>query len=391
MKITWVNFLHFYQPPTADNETVILAVEKSYLRLISALGRNPKVKFTLNITGCLLERLEILGYNNLIEEIDKLRKRKQIELTGSAAYHPILPMLPPEEVIRNIKINEQILKKFFGKNFKAQGFFIPEAAYGVKAAQIIKKYGYKWIILDQIALGRKLDDFDLSKLYIDKNSGLRLCFRSRIFSKSYLPRTIFNLIKAGKDDLVISATDAELYGLHHGDFSGTFEKLLKRQEIKTLTISQYFKSLKRREAVNPLPSSWESTEKELQNKEPYYLWYNEKNRIQVLLWQLASLAIKTVNQYRNDENYNWSRQHLDRGLSSCTFWWASARDFKLLSAVSWNPDEIERGTNELIRSIRALTNPATRKVKIEAEKIYIKIKRLIWQKHWVYYWERNNR
>jgi len=50
-KITWVNLLHFYQPPTADNETVVQAAEKSYRRIINALIRNPNIKFTINIAG----------------------------------------------------------------------------------------------------------------------------------------------------------------------------------------------------------------------------------------------------------------------------------------------------------------------------------------------------
>ena len=68
-KITWINFLHFYQPPTTDNETIIEATEKSYKRIISALKRHKQIKFTLNLSGCLLERLEALGYNSLINDL----------------------------------------------------------------------------------------------------------------------------------------------------------------------------------------------------------------------------------------------------------------------------------------------------------------------------------
>jgi len=73
-------------------------------------------------------------------------------------------------------------------------------------------------------------------------------------------------------------------------------------------------------------------------------------------------------------------------LASCTFWWASAHDFRLYGPLAWNPDEIEKGANELIRSVRALNDPRTRQAKIKAEKLYIKIKQLIWHKHWHYYW-----
>ena len=386
MKITWINFIHFYQSPTADNETVVQAVEKSYYRIISALNRNPSIKFTINISGCLLNRLADLGYNNLINNIKSLVDKKQIELTGSAAFHPILALLPDKEISRQIEINEQLLKKYFGKNFKRQGFFIPEAAYGQRVAKIIKKSNFQWLILDEISMAGKLNQTNPATLYFDKKSDLKIIFRQRAFSKDYVPTTIFKLIKKQQTKTIITATDAELYGLRHTDYTAKFEKLLKQQELSAITISQYLSGLKNKQIISPVNSSWESTEKELKKGLAYELWFNQKNIIQKKLWELANLAIKVNNKYKDDSNFFWSRQHLDKGLASCTFWWASAHDFKLFSSISWNPDEIEKGVNELIRSIRSLSNPKTKLEKIQAEKLYIKIKQLVWQKHWNYYW-----
>lgn len=385
--ITWINLLHFYQPPTADNETIVEAAEKSYKRIISALKRNRRIKFTLNLAGCLLDRLESLGYAELIGDLKTMLAGGQIELTGSAAFHPILALLPDKEIIRQIKINQEILKKHFGEKIKTTGFFIPEAAYGAKVAKIIKKLGYRWIMLDEISAGAKPGRLDFSRPYIDKNSGLEILFRQRQNSKKYAPQLIFELMKKRPAETVITATDAELYGLRRKDFSYTFEKLLKRAEIKTLTVGQYLAGLdKPVKNIRPRPSSWESSEAELKNNLPYFLWHNKKNKIQSLLWQLAAGALANIDKHAKDQNYFWSRQHLDKGLASCTFWWASAHDFKLYGPISWNPDEIEKGANELIKSVRALANPNTRPAKIKAEKLYIKIKQLIWHKHWHYYW-----
>lgn len=385
-KIIWVNLLHFYQPPTTDNETIIEAAEKSYKRIISALKRNRQIKFTLNLAGCLLDRLETLGYKELINDLKTMADSGQIELTGSAAFHPILALLPDEEIIRQIKINQEILKKHFGRKFRAQGFFIPEAAYGLKVAKIVKKLNYRWIMLDEISADIKSNQFDFSSLYLDKNSGLKILFRQRQNSKKYAPQIISKLIKELRAETVITATDAELYGLRHEDFSFTFEKLLKRPEIKTLTVGEYLAGLNRTKKIAARASSWESTEKELKNNSPYWLWRDKKNKIQTLLWRLADAAIANIKRYPKDQNYFWSRRHLDRGLASCTFWWASAHDFKLYGPLAWNPDEIEKGANELIRSVRALADPRTKPAKIKAEKLYIKIKQLIWHKHWHYYW-----
>lgn len=388
MKVTWVNFLHFYQPPMADNETVIEATEKSYIRIVKALQRNPRVKFTFNIAGSLLEHWQKLGYGQLIKDISGLVQAGQIELTSSAAFHSILPLLPLSESKRQIKLNERILKKYFGPKLKLAGFFMPEATYNKKMAKVIKKQGFEWSIFDEITAFGQINSLNFSKAYIDKNSGLKLCFRSREFSKSYVPQTIFGIIKDKLSRVVITATDAELYGLRHNDISANFEKLLRRPELETLTVSGHLRGLLAEEIITPVASSWESTAEELARHSPYHLWYDKKNKIQVKLWTLANLAIRVVNKYKNDINYAWARQHLDRGLASCTFWWASARDFRLFGPLSWNPDEIERGVNELIRSIRALDDQTTRSTKIKAEKIYIKIKKLIWQKHWRYYWKK---
>jgi len=386
MKITWVNLLHFYQPPTADNETIIEAAEKSYKRIIGALKRHGQIKFTLNLAGCLLEKLEILGYQELINDLKAMVAHGQVELTGSAAFHPILALLPDEEIIRQIRLNEKILKKYFGHKLNRRGFFIPEAAYGAKVAKIVKKLNYRWILLDEISADIKSRPLDNSRLYLDKNSGLKILFRQRQNSKKYAPQEIFKIIKHSETKTVVTATDAELYGLRHQDFSYTFEKLLNRQEIKTLTASEYLAKLKQSEKIALRASSWESTEPELKNNLPYFLWHNKKNKIQTLLWELTGAAIANIKKYPKDQNYFWARRHLDRGLASCTYWWASAYDFRLYGPISWNPDEIEKGANELIRSIRSLANPKTRPIKIKAEKLYIKIKQLIWHKHWRYYW-----
>src|SRR3989338_7368146 len=111
----WINFLHFYQPATLDREMIAEAVEKSYRRIVKALYRHPRTRFTMNIQACLLEKMHELGYQNLLRNFKKLVERGQIELVGSAAYHPILPLIPAEEVVAQIKLQEKLLKKYFGE------------------------------------------------------------------------------------------------------------------------------------------------------------------------------------------------------------------------------------------------------------------------------------
>jgi len=364
----------------------------SYTRIMRALDEHPDIKFTINISGCIFLRWEELGYHDLIKRIGRLIKKGQIDLTGTVAYHPLMPLVPEEEIKRQIKENEKILKKHFGQHFKPRGFFFPELAYSPATAKIVKEMGYKWLLLDEIAVNGQTGTAEFNKIYKDKNSGLDIVIRSRELSHSFVPEMITKIINKNnvKQDLAITATDAELYGLRHIDHSAIFEKLLKRPELKTITISEFIKSHEERTMINPPKHSWATSEKELKKSEPFNLWKEDGNEVQKKLWQLAELAYDTIEDYKKDKNYYYARWHLVRGLASCTFWWASAKDFRLFGPISWSPDEIERGTNEFIRSIRALDDEETRDIKMKAEKQYIDIKKMIWKKHWTYYWKRNN-
>jgi predicted glycosyl hydrolase (DUF1957 family) len=398
MMITWINFLHFYQPANTDFYNIRKALDKSYWRLLRLMEEHSELKMTINISGCLLERLLEAKEQSFIDRLKFLVASGRVELTGSAFYHGFLPLLSAREVERQIKENEKILKKIFGKKFKPKGFFLPEMAYSPAVAKIIKSLGYRWIILDEIAYSGGTQKKPGTSIYIDEASGLKVIFRDRDFSSTYPPDKLIELFRAGLKDkkqveaeIKISATDAELYGLRHEDPTGEIEKIVKNKSLKTLTLSEFIGSLPRQknEIIKIWPSSWESTAHEVKAGEAYNLWQSKKNKIQINLWRLANLSLALEDKYKKDKNYYWYRWHLARGLASCTFWWASAHDFsKIFGPYAWSPDDIERGLEDLIRSVRSLNNPRTKKKKIEAEKYYIKIKKLIWDKHWKKHWKK---
>jgi hypothetical protein len=165
---------------------------------------------------------------------------------------------------------------------------------------------------------------------------------------------------------------------------------LKNKNIETKTISEYILENKKEIIeVKPISCNWESITKELKEGQPYFLWKDKNNKIHNYLWELANLSLELVENNKKDDNYDWARWHLVRGLASCTFWWASAKDFKHnFGPYAWNPDEIERGLEDLIRSVRSLENIKTKKNKLQTEKIYIKIKEIIWKNHWQNYWKK---
>lgn len=382
----WINFLHLYQPANSDAYKIEEANDLSYKRIITALLKNKNIKFTFNITGCLVERLVELGQVELIKNINILLERKQIELVGSAAYHALLPLIEEKEIIWQIIEQKRIIKKYFPKA-KLKGFFLPEMAYSPKAAKIIKKNGYEWLILDEISYSGK-DNINFNKVYIDKKSELKIIFRSRKFSNSYVPEKIRELSekKDNKNKIIITATDGELYGLRYNDYRGIFEKTLGGKDFKTILVSDYIKKSTDNKKISLRDSNWESTKKYLKDKKPFHLWYNKNNKIQLKLWDFVSLITKLINKYKKDPNHHWARWHFVRGLASCTFWWASDYNFKHnFGPRAWSPDEIERGVDEFIRAIRSLEDSTSRLEKITAENFLIAIKKMVWVRHWTYY------
>jgi len=380
-KSTWVNILHLYQPPTIEKETLKVVVAESYRPLVEILKNNPDFKISLNINSCLSYLLYEFGYEQLLADLSDLINSGQVELLDTAAYHPILPLLTERETAKQIKINWEMNQGLLKLKSRPRGFWLPECAYSKKVAEVIKAAGYQWIVLDEISYQGKLGKINYNQKYKIEDLDLGVVFRNRELSKSYVPDALIELIDKNQlPDMIVTATDGEIYGHRHIDFKNNLEKIIKNKNIVTKTVSEYLQSLKEETICRPIPSNWDSEPVELKQNKPYFLWYNKKNKIHMKLWKLANLAYELVESHEGKEDYWWARLHLERGMSSCTFWWASDKDFKLFGSPAWKPDEVEKGANELIRSIRSLD--IDKKIKIKAEKLYFKLKRQLWLKHW---------
>lgn len=378
-KIHWVNFIHIYQPPWQNTELVRRVTAESYDFLIGTLKAFPHFRMTLNIAGTLLETLADLGYSGLLGDIKKLIARRQIELTGSSHFHAFLPALPETEIRRQIQLQEGTLKKFF--NYRPRGFFLPEMAYSRKVGLIVKSLGYQWLIVDPMSTKEKVDT---DSKYISRSSGLTVVFRNRVLSKSYPPEKIYHLLQNHREGTIITATDGELYGHFHKDWQEHLRRILQSLDIETLMVGEYLERLTDIRPVYLRSASWETKSRQVRNNNPFAIWLNRSNLIHRRLWHLAQLAIRAVAASKNDANYFWSRYHLDRGLSSCSWWWASEIKTSTFAPIAWSPDEIEKGALELMKSIRSLQGLGAAE-KIRGEKIYHDLLEHVWEKHWNHY------
>ncbi|TSC56490.1 MAG: Alpha-galactosidase [Parcubacteria group bacterium Gr01-1014_18] len=378
MKTIWINFLHAYQPPSQDAEVLAKVADECYRPLIALAKKYPSWNFTFNISGVLTELLFQNGFGDIIDGLRFLAERGQIEWVSSAMYHPILPLIPAKQALRQIDLNDEINRRILGASYSPKGFFCPEMAVDDTVLDLIARKGYKWAILDEYSAASPVSP----ALFYKHKSGLSLVFRNRQVSKTYVPFTILGDLKKNNiAPYIISATDAELYGHHHRDHEDLLEKVLSSDRVSTWTIGRYLCAPFQTREIKIQPSSWETTPEDFKEKNSFPLWKDPKNIFHQKLWSFAQVMCKILDKYPQDPNLDSAQFHLDRGLASCAFWWCSAKRPSPFCPITWNPDEIEKGLLELVKVSRSLgTLPSS--VKIRHEKSYHTLKMLLWQRHW---------
>ncbi len=377
--ITWINFLHLYQPPTQTRGSVDRIVRESYALIPELLKRYSKLRLTLNISGSLLELLEDYGYQSLLVEYRELAVAGRIEFVGSAMYHPILALLPEAEVRRQMALHTEISQRIFGSVYQPKGFFIPEMAYGRAVADTVRSLGFQWIILDDVHFPSGKPDPSIH--YQIGDSGLTALFRNRALSKTFPPEYVYEHRRDLDGQIVITAHDGELYGHWHSDDRGYYERAFAHPDIAFLTVSEYLGMLGKTESIEPRHASWESSEEEIAQHEPYALWDARGNAIHRELWQFVRYVLDAVNARAEDDNFVSARRHADRGLASCAWWWATGAKLGAFGPVSWNPTEIEKGARELLLSLRSI-EVMPLETRLAAEAMYARLSRRIWETHW---------
>ncbi|MBF0384718.1 MAG: hypothetical protein HQL27_02490 [Candidatus Omnitrophica bacterium] len=357
----WVPFLHIYQPPTQSESILRQVAEECYRPLVRLLKENTNARITLNISACLTEQLARCGYSDIIDGFGKLAHEGKVEFTGSAKYHPILPLIPPEEIKRQIDLNHKTNSSYFRGVYQPRGFFPPEMCYSREVAKVVRNMGFEWILADEIAYGGKLGAYRNDRLYrIGSTFPLKVFFKEREISSAIAygrcrtKREFMRLLNPCinlRDRYLLTGNDGEIYGHHHRGQEKLLVEIFNDKQIKTCTISQLNNIFPQERCVEPVASSWSVWEDELKMGIPYPQWHDPENKIHQYQWELARLAIDAVNKIqekqKNTEFLPQARQFLDEGLHSCQWWWASCRPW-------WSMQMIVQGANMLTLAITSL-------------------------------------
>lgn len=394
----WANVLHIYQPPTQSEDIVHRVVKECYGPLIDGLVETPKARITLNINGVLTEWLDRLGYERLIEGLGQAGKRGQVEFLTSAKYHALLPLIPPDEVRRQLALNLATNTKYFGPIYSPKGVFLPEMAYSRAIGDLVADMGYEYVVIDEIgyqlsevsyqssAADRKLPSYD--RLYtLRGRPELTIFFRNRgasdaiSFGKIRNAKGFIEAIRSrvqSGDQYVTTAMDGETYGHHRKGFdrllfeayrnssSAGLEPVLLGQVRKEIN---GIKRISRVEETDPLNCNWSESQKEKDQGIAFALWKHPDNPVHRWQWALTQLTLHEVksqkhvlskvegSKVKNNvdlKKWNDARETLDKGLHSDQFWWASGYKLHGSSFRFWSREMIDRGIDLLVEAITTL-------------------------------------
>ena len=149
--IYWAPLLHFYQPPTQITSVLDRICDESYRPLIRVFNHAPNARATFNLSGSLTELLRERSACDIVDGFRGLSQAGKIEYTGTAMYHPILPLIPASEQRRQINLNQRTNRRAIGSTFQPIGFFPPEMAFAPNIIPAIVETGYHWIIVSGVA------------------------------------------------------------------------------------------------------------------------------------------------------------------------------------------------------------------------------------------------
>lgn len=369
----WANFLHIYQPPSQKPEILAKVTDESYRKIIAELKRTKSAKVTLNINAVLTELLIKHGYSDVVRDLRDLATAGRVEFTGSAKFHPLLPRIPKEEAVRQIRLNDETNRKYFGQGWNPQGFFPPEMGFSRDIAKTVSELGFKWIIADELSYPREFGSVGYAKTYRIKGLPLKIYFREREISFKILSaqlgtgKLLLHELgsRVNENKYLLTAMDGETFGHHRLGLEQLLFDLYRAPEIQAELISDLPKFFPEEVEISPEPSTWAITAEDIERKIPFNRWNDPENPIHQMQWELTDLAIKAVNGSPQSAGWQKARDSLDRSLHSDQYWWAGAKPW-------WSIEYIERGAKELVETVKLVPEVSGDEV-MRAEKLYFSI------------------
>lgn len=324
--------LHWYQPYTQKKEVLKQIISESYIPILNSIERRCLGTVSCDISASLIFQL-MEAAPEVLKKIIRLKNRGKIALVNTAAYHPILPLMPEDYIRRQLMLNENAYRQagLLQENEKLSGVFPPEMAYSDVLTAPISKMGYSWTITDDLPFNC-LYKMPTPATWVANSGGLPCLLRSRLWSgemsfnmpdgKTFVEKLGTEFEKQFSENIyqayLVLWTDAETFGAHHKNavdrFLEPFFAAVKKSKISLVSCDSLLKLYPTKKIAVPA-GSWSSDPPNLAAI-PFNLW-EYPCEWHALWWELAHIVQKIAK--KNPE----ARELSDKVLYSCQTWWWS--------------------------------------------------------------------
>jgi alpha-amylase/alpha-mannosidase (GH57 family) len=153
--------LNLHQPPgnlehlLAHNPWEGKEILYAYDRIPRSLwGYEDVARVHLSLSGTLLETLsnpefqnQVYGIVNCGALLWHLQNSKIIEILGTGYYHPVFPLIPAADRDEHLmRWQDSARHLFWRQDF--QGFWPPEMGFTMELIPLLKRFGYRYVIVD---------------------------------------------------------------------------------------------------------------------------------------------------------------------------------------------------------------------------------------------------
>lgn len=377
--------LHFYQPYWQFPHVLAKIVNECYRPVLSLVKKTPGFCFSANMNYSLLELLDrdfgkelgchILDHTflDVIEGFRRAVENGKIELLGSTAYHPIMPLVPKNLQMVEMIADIQLKRALWGIKKNCNGIFLPEMAFSQNILPNLKACEYKWTVLDdevfrieyrnQVPYNRivSLQGF---KIFLRSNHWSNKIAHGKLPTFEMMRRKMEHEIPnwtKNQPAYFIIALDTETFGWHYQDLVGNFlEPLIKEWGSEGKGILSPFEEINRNfpswDLIRIADGSWATSEDDFWKDDPFPLWKSKFNEHHQNLWRLVNMALK----YNETPGASWDCLKI---VSSCHWWW--------ISRAQWKPKFMKIGASKAMEVINRFS-PGEEEKK-EAKNIFEKL------------------
>lgn len=222
--------IHNHQPIGNFDFVIEKAYQMSYKPLIDFFFNYPKFPLNIHFSGYLLLWLE-KNHPEYFEKLKKMAERGQLEFLSGGFYEPILPIIPDDDKVLQIKkLNNYIYDKF---GQKPKGMWLAERVWEPHLVKYIVEAGIEYVVVDDAHfLSVGLKEEELFGYYLMEEQGYKLAVFPISMKLRYLipfaePQETINYLEkyssSERNRLALLFDDGEKFGLWPDTYKTVYE------------------------------------------------------------------------------------------------------------------------------------------------------------------------